>query len=48
MLLTIGSEGGFSSDEIAKFKEAKFKVIHLGKTILRSETAAISLISKVK
>lgn len=48
LLLTIGSEGGFSSDEIAKFKEANFKVIHLGKTILRSETAAISLISKVK
>ncbi|MFL0973917.1 hypothetical protein ACJOMP_04885 [Mycoplasmopsis synoviae] len=33
---------------MAKFKQDNFKVIHLGKTILRSEIAAISLINKLK
>ncbi len=38
----IGSEGGFSEKEINKAVEKGFKIISLGKRILRTETAAIT------
>lgn len=37
----IGPEGGWSEEELKLFKENNFKIINLGKLILRAETAAI-------
>ena len=41
----VGPEGGFTTDEINFAKKSGFKLISLGKRILRSETAAIALLS---
>ncbi len=41
ILLVIGPEGGFTAEEIATFLRAGGRSISLGKTRLRSETAAI-------
>lgn len=40
--ILIGSEGGFSKEEVEKAIEQGFEAISLGKRILRSETAAIA------
>jgi 16S rRNA (uracil1498-N3)-methyltransferase len=39
--LAAGPEGGFSGAEITRFLEAGFRVIRMGDTVLRSETAAL-------
>jgi len=44
----IGSEGGFSSEEVAFAKEKGFLVTSLGKRILKAETAAISAVTLVQ
>lgn len=41
LLIIIGPEGGFSSEEVKQAKKAGIKPVSLGKRILRSETAAI-------
>ena len=41
--LIVGSEGGFSAQEIEQIKSIGAKSISMGKRILRAETAAISL-----
>ena len=41
--LVVGSEGGFSQEEIEKIKDIGAKSISLGNRILRAETAAIGL-----
>jgi 16S rRNA (uracil1498-N3)-methyltransferase len=46
--ILIGPEGGFSDEEINLAKEKKIKEITLGNNRLRSETAAIYLISALK
>ena len=48
MCILIGPEGGFSDEEINLAREKKIKEITLGKSRLRSETAAIYLISALK
>lgn len=40
--IMIGSEGGFSEDEILSLKEAGADIVSLGRRILRTETASIS------
>lgn len=45
--IIVGSEGGFSENEISKIIENNGKSITLGKRILRAETAAISLTSVI-
>jgi len=42
-----GPEGGFTLSEVAKFKALGFKIVSLGKRILRAETAAIYLTSLI-
>lgn len=37
----IGPEGGFSEDEIARAESSGFRVVSLGRRVLRAETAAI-------
>jgi len=41
IVLAVGPEGGFSAAEAARFLSAGFKPIVLGKTVLRTETAAL-------
>jgi 16S rRNA (uracil1498-N3)-methyltransferase len=43
--LFIGSEGGWSSDELALFHEHKIAVRCLGPQVLRAETAAVAALS---
>ena len=46
--VVIGPEGGLDSKEIETLKSKGFHVIHLGKRILRAETAAIASLSVVQ
>ncbi|MFO8111814.1 MAG: 16S rRNA (uracil(1498)-N(3))-methyltransferase [Desulfosalsimonadaceae bacterium] len=48
LLVLIGPEGGFTSDEIQLAQAAGFKSISLGPRILRAETAAISACTLVQ
>jgi 16S rRNA (uracil1498-N3)-methyltransferase len=48
VLLTIGPEGGFSEIEIEEFLKNNFLPVSLGRTRLRTETAAISGVSVLK
>lgn len=46
MHIMVGPEGGFSEEELEIFKSYNFIIsVHLGKNILRAETAAISAIA---
>lgn len=45
--ILVGSEGGFSQEEVKKFTELCAKPVSLGKNILRAETAAVALCSAV-
>jgi 16S rRNA (uracil1498-N3)-methyltransferase len=45
--ILVGPEGGFSSTELSVFKKLGYQSVSLGKRILRSETAAIYLMSVV-
>lgn len=45
--LIIGSEGGFGSSEIQQLQDLGAKIVSLGKTVLRAETACIALASSV-
>ncbi|MSP40132.1 MAG: 16S rRNA (uracil(1498)-N(3))-methyltransferase [Deltaproteobacteria bacterium] len=48
MLLTIGPEGGFSADEVELARRCGFEIAHLGRRILRAETAALTALSLVQ
>ena len=43
--LLIGPEGGFSREEVTEAKTWGFKTVHLGKQILRTETASLAILS---
>ncbi|BDV02263.1 MAG: ribosomal RNA small subunit methyltransferase E [Candidatus Hepatoplasma vulgare] len=45
IFIVIGPEGGFSLEEINKFKKMNFNIVKLTDTILRTETAVIYSIS---
>lgn len=45
--IIIGAEGGISEKEIEKLKEKEVELASLGKTILRTETAGIAMISMI-
>jgi 16S rRNA (uracil1498-N3)-methyltransferase len=45
IFFVVGPEGGMSDDEVGEAEKAGFIPITLGKTILRSETAALCLLS---
>lgn len=44
----VGPEGGFDEEEIKNAISKEIKIISLGKRILRSETASIFLLSRIK
>ncbi len=43
--IVVGSEGGFSKEELELSKKAGYQTVFLGKRILRAETASIALLS---
>lgn len=45
--IIVGPEGGFSPKEVKEFEDKGFKVVSLGKRILRSETASMYLLSVI-
>jgi 16S rRNA (uracil1498-N3)-methyltransferase len=45
VLLAIGPEGGFTADEVAHAAQAGAKVVSLGRRILRTETAALVVLT---
>lgn len=45
--IVIGPEGGISEKEIEMFEELNFKLVSLGKRILRTETAGLVLASNI-
>jgi 16S rRNA (uracil1498-N3)-methyltransferase len=48
VLLAVGPEGGFSSEEASEAVRHGFQSISLGKRVLRSETAALAALSVVQ
>lgn len=46
--IIVGSEGGFSQNEVANFKQLDLQPVTLGDQVLRVETACMSLISALK
>ncbi len=44
----VGSEGGFSDQEVLRFKDQNLKPLTMGEQILRVETACVALISVIK
>ncbi len=47
LVLIVGPEGGFSEQELQLFNQQKLNKIELSDTILRIETACISLLAKI-
>lgn len=47
-LLAVGPEGGFSAAEAEQARQAGFRSIRFGKRILRTETAALAIVSVVQ
>jgi 16S rRNA (uracil1498-N3)-methyltransferase len=45
VLVVIGPEGGFAAEEVARAREAGARAISLGRRILRTETAALVVLS---
>lgn len=45
VMLIVGSEGGFTKEEICKLSASGAVVVSLGKRILRAETAAVALLA---
>ncbi len=48
VLLVIGPEGGFSTEEIVEFRNRHYNNVQFGQRILRAETAAIATITAVQ
>lgn len=47
LAIVIGPEGGFSDEEAEKMKNAGYRPVSLGKTILRTETAGMAALAMV-
>jgi 16S rRNA (uracil1498-N3)-methyltransferase len=48
LLVAIGPEGGWSDEEVALAEENGFECFGLGKTILRTETAALAVLAVLR
>jgi 16S rRNA (uracil1498-N3)-methyltransferase len=48
IMAIVGPEGGFTVNEIKLAREAGFRIVSLGKRILRSETAGVTLASIIQ
>ena len=48
LMVLIGPEGGFSHDEVEQAKAAGFITVNIGSRIVRTETAAISVLSMIE
>jgi 16S rRNA (uracil1498-N3)-methyltransferase len=47
IIVLIGPEGGFSRDEAVAARERGFHIVSLGQNILRTETAAVAVLSMI-
>nr|WP_163537794.1 16S rRNA (uracil(1498)-N(3))-methyltransferase [Gracilibacillus sp. YIM 98692] len=47
VMICIGPEGGFSTEEVDQWKQASFQTIRLGRRILRTETAPLYALSSL-
>ena len=47
-LAVVGPEGGWTQDEVDRFRAAGFHLVHLGPRTLRLETAAIAFLSSAQ
>jgi len=47
IIVLIGPEGGFSAQEVEMAKEKGFHLVSLGQNILRTETAAVAVLSMI-
>jgi 16S rRNA (uracil1498-N3)-methyltransferase len=47
VLVVVGPEGGFAAEEVARAREAGARAISLGRRILRTETAALVVLSAI-
>ncbi|MEE9549383.1 MAG: RsmE family RNA methyltransferase, partial [Candidatus Binatia bacterium] len=48
ILLVIGPEGGFASEEVTRASDRGFLTVRIGERILRTETAALGALSIVQ
>lgn len=48
VVIFIGPEGGLSNDELTQFEASGARVVTLGQTILRAETAAVGAVSMLQ
>lgn len=46
-IVAIGPEGGFTADEVARATQREVVIVHLGRRILRAETAALAALAIV-
>lgn len=46
-VVAIGPEGGFQDEEVALFQQHGFKTLHLGRPILRVETAVTAVLARM-
>ncbi len=45
--VAVGPEGGFIEPEVDRLREAGFEVVHIGRSILRVETAVVSALAQL-
>ena len=48
VLLAVGPEGGFTMEEAAAARSQSFEPVHMGRRILRAETAALAALALVQ
>ncbi len=48
MIVVVGPEGGFTKEEEEQFIQAGFQTVSLGKSVLRTETASLFIMSAVR
>ena len=48
LVVAIGPERGWSTDERDLFRRGRFQLVHLGSRVLRTETACVAAIALVK
>jgi 16S rRNA (uracil1498-N3)-methyltransferase len=48
LLIAVGPEGGLSLGEAEAARRQRFELVHLGRRILRAETAALTALSLVQ
>jgi 16S rRNA (uracil1498-N3)-methyltransferase len=48
VVICVGPEGGFAESEVVEARQGGFRTVHLGRRILRTETAAVAALAVVQ